>query len=56
VTGADRDGHGSNRFNLAGIAASPAQALKRGGERWIAQPLGARLNLRPPFETEFDAA
>jgi hypothetical protein len=32
------------------------QALKRGGERWIAQPLGARLNLHPLFETEFNAA
>jgi hypothetical protein len=29
------------------------QALKRGGERWIAQPLGARLNLHPIFEAEF---
>ena len=29
------------------------QALKRGGERWIAQPLGARLNLHPLFEAEF---
>ncbi|HEX3972298.1 MAG TPA: hypothetical protein VHX19_13295 [Stellaceae bacterium] len=28
------------------------QALKRGGERWIAQPLGARLNLHPIFEAE----
>jgi hypothetical protein len=29
------------------------QALRRGGERWIAQPLGARLNLHPIFEAEF---
>jgi hypothetical protein len=32
------------------------QALKRSGERWIAQPLGARLNLHPIFEAEFNAA
>jgi hypothetical protein len=29
------------------------QALKRGGERWIAQPLGAPLNLHPLFEAAF---
>jgi hypothetical protein len=29
------------------------QALKRGGERWMSRPLGARLNLHPLFEPEF---
>lgn len=29
------------------------QAVKRGGERWIAQPLGTRLDLHPLFEAEF---
>jgi len=29
------------------------QALKRGGERWIARPLGARLDLHPLFAAEF---
>jgi hypothetical protein len=29
------------------------QALKRGGERWMTRPLGARLNLHPLFEAEF---
>jgi hypothetical protein len=32
------------------------QALKRGGERWMSQPLGVPLILHPLFEPEFGAA
>ncbi len=45
------------RCELAAVeiwrGSSLVQALKRGGERWMSQPLGARLNLHPLFEAEF---
>ena len=48
------------RCELAAVeiwrGSSLVQALKRGGERWIARPLGERLNLHPLFEPDFRAA
>jgi hypothetical protein len=45
------------RCELAAVeiwrGASLVQAVKRGGERWISQPLGSRLDLHPLFEAEF---
>jgi len=35
---------------------SLVEALKRGGERWMAHPLGARLTLHPLFEPGFSTA
>jgi hypothetical protein len=32
------------------------QGIKRGGERWVAGPIPARLSLHPLFEPSFGAA